>query len=108
MGVNPKSIDDYTVLKWTNLTKLHIYAANQKDNTYSEELFLSNDCVSIWSWTPVKFMTSRETQELGILINYSVWNSHFSSHVSNAPPSLPLKNVWKITLNVKPRNDDNT
>ena len=35
----------------------------QKVNTYSEELFSSTGCVSNRSWPPVKFMTSRETQE---------------------------------------------
>ena len=54
MGVNPKCIDDYVVLEWKNLTKLHIFAAKHKVNTYSEKLFSSDDCGSVWSWPPVK------------------------------------------------------
>ena len=54
MGVNPKRIDDYAVLGWKNLTKLHIFAAKHKVNTYSEKLFPFDDCASIWSWPPVK------------------------------------------------------
>ena len=61
--IKPKCIDDYTVLEWTNLTKLYVFAAKEKVNTYSEKLFSSNDCLSIWGGSPVKFMTSRETQE---------------------------------------------
>ena len=35
-----------------------------KVNTYSEKLFPSDDCASIWSWLlRSKIMTSRETQE---------------------------------------------
>ena len=37
--------------------------AKEKVNAYSEKLFPSNDCLSIWGGSPVKFMTSRETQE---------------------------------------------
>ena len=37
-----------------NLTKLHIFAAKHKVNTYSEKLFPSDDCASICSWPPVK------------------------------------------------------
>ena len=62
-GGQPKCIDYYAVLKWKNLTKLHMLAAKHKINTYNEKLFHSDDCVSIWSWPPVKFMTSRGTQE---------------------------------------------
>ena len=46
MGVNPKRIDDYAVLKETNLTKLYTFGVKYKINTYSEELFHSDDCVS--------------------------------------------------------------
>ena len=48
-GGNPKRIDDYAVLEGKNLTKLHIFAAKHKVNTYSEKLFPSDDCASIWS-----------------------------------------------------------
>ena len=34
-GVNPKCIDDYTVLERTNLTKLHIFAAKQKGRKHT-------------------------------------------------------------------------
>ena len=56
VAVNPKCIDDYAVciLEWKNRTKLHIFAAKHKVNTYSEKLFPSDDCASIWSWPPVK------------------------------------------------------
>ena len=50
-------------LDWKNLTKLHIFAAKHKVNTYSETLFSSDDCASIWRLTPSEIMTSRETQE---------------------------------------------
>ena len=83
MGVNPKCIDESAVLKWTNHTKLYIFAAKHKVYTYNEELFPSDDCVSIWSWPPVRFMTSRETQEYLetkhaktatlILLNYEIF-----------------------------------
>ena len=43
--------------------KLHIFDAKHKINAYNKKLFPSNDRVLIWSWPPVKFMTSRETQE---------------------------------------------
>ena len=46
--------DDFAVLEWKNLTKLHIFAAKHKVNTYSEKLFPSYDCASIWSGPPVK------------------------------------------------------
>ena len=62
MGVNPKRIDDYAVLEWKNLTKLHIFAVKHKVNTYSEKLFPSNDCID-FELTPSEIMTSRETQE---------------------------------------------
>ena len=44
------------MLYWSekNLTKLHIFAAKHKVNTYSEKLFSSDDCALIWSWLPVK------------------------------------------------------
>ena len=42
MAVNPKCIDDYAVLEWKNLTKLHIFAAKRKVNTYREKLFPSD------------------------------------------------------------------
>ena len=44
------------MLYWSqkNLTKLHIFAAKHKINTYSEKLFPSDDYTSIWSWPPVK------------------------------------------------------
>ena len=32
----------------------HILAAKHKVNTYSETLFPSDDCASIWSWPPMK------------------------------------------------------
>ena len=64
MGVDPKCIDDCTALEQANLTKLHTFAAKHKVDTYSEKFFQSDDNVSIWSRPPVKFMTSRETQEL--------------------------------------------
>ena len=54
MGINPKCIDNYAVLECKNLTKLHIFAAKHKVNTYSAKLFPSDDCASIWSWPPVK------------------------------------------------------
>ena len=54
VGVNPKCIDDYAVLEGKDLTKLHIFAAKHKVNTYSEKLSPSDDCASIWSWPPVK------------------------------------------------------
>ena len=53
VGVNPKCTDDYAVLEWKNLTKLHIFAAKHNVNTYSEKLFPSDDCASILSWPPV-------------------------------------------------------
>ena len=53
-GGQPKIIDDYAVLEWKDLTKLHKFAAKHKVNTYSDKLFLSDDCASIWSWPPVK------------------------------------------------------
>ena len=39
MGVNPKCIDDCTALEQTNLTKLHIFTAKHKVNTYSKIFF---------------------------------------------------------------------
>ena len=66
MEVNPKCIDDYAVLERKNLTKLYIFAANHKVNTYSEKLFLSDDCASInLELIPSEIMTSRETKEFG-------------------------------------------
>ena len=64
---------DYAVLKWTNHKKLHIFAVKHKIHTHNEELFPFDNCVSIWSWLPVKFMTSRETQE------YVTMKVHISS-----------------------------
>ena len=68
MGVHPKCIDDYAVLERKNVTKLHIFAAKHKVNTYSEKLFPS-DCAD--ELTPSEIMTSRETQEYAIFQNYS-------------------------------------
>jgi hypothetical protein len=62
-GVNLKCIDAYGVLEWANDTKFHVFATKHKANTYNEQLIHSDDCVSIQSWPPIKFMTSYETQE---------------------------------------------
>jgi hypothetical protein len=62
-GVNLKCIDAYAVLEWANDMKLHVFATKHKANTYSEKLIHSDDCVSIYIWPPVKFMTSYETQQ---------------------------------------------
>ena len=63
MGVNPKCIDDYAVLEWKNLTKLHIFAAKHKVNTYSEKTISLRWLYINLELTPSEVMTSRETQE---------------------------------------------
>ena len=56
MGVNPKCIDDYTVLEWKNLTKLHIFAAKYKVNIYSEKtISLRWLCIDL-EFTPSEIM----------------------------------------------------
>ena len=63
-GGQPKMYWSGAPLEQADLTKFHTFAAKHKVNTYSENFFQSDDSVSIWSWPPVKFMKSRETQEL--------------------------------------------
>ena len=54
------------MLYWSekNLTKLHVFAAKHKVNTYSETLTISLRwlCIDL-ELTPSEIMTSRETQE---------------------------------------------
>ena len=63
-GVNLGCIDFYAVLEWANAVwNCIFFATKHKANTYHEHLMESDDCVRILSWPPLKFMTSRKTQE---------------------------------------------
>ena len=62
VGVNRKSIDDYAVLEWKNLMKLHIFAAKHKVNIQWKTISLRWLCIDL-ELIPSEIMTSRETQE---------------------------------------------
>ena len=91
VGVNPKSVDDYAILEWKNLTKLHIFAG--KHNTYIGQhiqwktISLRWLCIDL-ELTPSEIMTSRETQEYFPVFTYG------KAYV----PRLWKKTVWQNSI----------
>ena len=100
MGVNPKCTDDYAVSGAYKYHKIAHICWQTKVNTCSEKLF-PYDC-----WPPVKFMTSRETQEYkhssqAFRIYWHFFrqrntcyiNTSLSTRVQTFLPLLGIKNV---------------
>ena len=79
----------YWWLCCTGVKKLHTFAAKHKFNTYSEKLFPSDDCASIWSWPPVKLW--RHMKPKSIIVQ---------GHWSRTDAQLACKGLLTIICNV--------